>query len=53
MIHQAIYNLYPSVPQIRPALLKGIVERVSGNGKVLEKFKKDPTYSGIPTPLPI
>jgi arylsulfatase A-like enzyme len=46
------YNLIAKAPRgIRPALLKGMVDAVSGNQQVLEKFKKDPTYFDIPKPF--
>lgn len=48
------YGFYTGVPKrIRPELLKGSVDTVSGNNQVLEKFKKDPTFSDLPTPTPI
>jgi arylsulfatase A-like enzyme len=48
------YNFSPTAPRrIRPDLLKGRVDAVSGNNQVLQKFKEDPKYSDIPTPLPV
>jgi arylsulfatase A-like enzyme len=46
------YNLIAEIPRgIRPVLLMGMVDAVSGNQQVLKKFKKDPTYFDIPKPF--
>ncbi len=46
------YNFFAGVPSVRQSFKKGIVDEVFEINQVIEKYKEDPTYSGIPTTKP-